>query len=145
MPYLLVLDESDFDVSDDPDGVEDDGLEDDEEPLPAEPPVVAPELELELGLVDDAPPLDWSFFSIELDEDELEGAVLDGLDGVLLEPAEDELDGVDGVVDDGLVLLEDPLLLPPPPRSQAVSIVAPSAMEIAIAMVDSLMWPPWLG
>jgi hypothetical protein len=139
---LLVLDESDFDVSD---GVEDDGLEDDEEPLPAEPPVVAPELELELGLVDDAPPLDWSFFSIELDEDELEGAVLDGLDGVLLEPAEDELDGVDGVVDDGLVLLEDPLLLPPPPRSQAVSIVAPSAMEIAIAMVDSLMWPPWLG
>lgn len=145
MPYLLVLDESDFDVSDDPDGVEDDGLEDDEEPLPAEPPVVAPELELELGLVDDAPPLDWSFFSIELDEDELEGAVPDGLDGVLLEPAEDELDGVDGVVDDGLVLLEDPLLLPPPPRSQAVSIVAPSAMEIAIAMVDSLMWPPWLG
>ncbi len=69
---------------------------------------------------------------------------------MVLAPAEDELDGADGEdgeVDDGLVLLvEDPVaLLPSPPRSQAVSKVAPSAMETAIAMVDSLMWPPWLG
>ena len=65
---------------------------------------------------------------------------------MVVEPADDELDGEDGEVDDGLVLLEDPVaLLPAPPRSQAVSRVAPSAMATAIAIVDSLMWPPWLG
>ncbi len=39
---------------------EEDGVEEDDEPLPAEP-LLMPELEVELGLVDDAPPLDWLF------------------------------------------------------------------------------------
>ena len=30
-------------------------------------------------------------------------------------------------------------------RSQAVSRLAPSAMETAAARIESLMWPPWLG
>lgn len=67
---------------------------------------------------------------------------------MVVAPADDELDGEDGEVDDGLELVDDPvalLLLPPPPRSHAVSRLAPSAMERAIARVDSLMWPPWLG
>ena len=32
-----------------------------------------------------------------------------------------------------------------PSRSQAVSRLAPSAMETAAARIESLMWPPWLG
>lgn len=77
-----------------------------------------------------------SFFSIELDEE------LDGLEGVLVAPDEDEPDGDV----EGLVVDDDPVAaLLPPPLSQAVSRLAPSAMETAIATVDNFMWPPWLG
>jgi hypothetical protein len=127
---------------------EDEGLE--LEPVPAEPPLVPLE---ELGL-EDAPPPD--VLLSELEDEELEGEDGEVLDGELEElAAPDGLDGVvapadeddDGEVDDGLddvVPVEDPepLLLP---RSQAVSRLAPSAMETAIARVESLMWPPWLG
>jgi hypothetical protein len=112
-------------------------------PLPAEPFVVLEEL---LGLVLEAPPPAWSFFcmSDEVADEELDGGVaLDGLVEVL-EPAEDEPDGeVDGVV---VVLDEEPVAARSlPARSQAVSRVAPSAMETAMAIVDSLMRPPWVG
>lgn len=103
---------------------------------------------------DDAPPPDW-LFSSEL-EDELEdGEELDGVDDI--EPdAEPELDGEDGVVapldeDEpdgvlGLVVEDDePVADLPPPLSHAASRLAPNAMETAIAKVDNLMGPPWLG
>jgi hypothetical protein len=107
---------------------------------------------------EEAPPPDWLFWSelvAELDEGELDGEEPmvaepeleldpDGLvDGVLVEPLEDE--APDGELD-GLVVLDEPVAARSfPARSQAVSMVAPSAMETAIAIVDSLMWPPWLG
>jgi len=96
----------------------------------------------ELGVAledDEAPPPAWSFFSMELEDEELEG---DGVDGVLVAPDEDEDGEVDGVV----VLDEAPVAARSlPARSHAVSRLAPSAMETAIAMVESFMWPPWLG
>jgi hypothetical protein len=125
-------------------------LEPEVAPLPA-----APGLPEELGLdeEEDAPPLDglfWSELVEELDEGELDGEEpmvaepeleLDGLDGVLVAPLEDE--EPEGELD-GLVVLDEPVAARSfPARSQAVSIVAPSAMETAIARVDSLMWPPW--
>ena len=133
-------------VAEELDGVdeleEDDGLE--VEPLPAEPFVLLEELGVELE-DDEAPPPAESFFcvSIELEDEELEGE-LDAPDGVLVEPEDDaepdgELAGL-VVVDD-----EDPVAARSLARSQAVSRLAPSTMETAIAMVDSLMWPPWLG
>ena len=102
------------------------------EPLPAE---LLGLLELGVELDEDAPPPAWSFCSIELDEDELEG--LDGLvDGVLVAPLEDD-DGLDdGEVDGVLVEDEAPVAARSlPARSQAVSRLAPSAMETAIARV----------
>jgi hypothetical protein len=113
------------------------GVEEDEvAPLPAVPLGLE-----ELGdeLEDDAPPPAWSFFcmSDELeDEDEPDGLLLDGLDGVLVAPDEDEPDGLvlDGLVDD-----EPVAALLPPPLSHAVSRLAPSAMETATARVESLM------
>lgn len=134
-----------------PDGLELVSLEEELDPVPAEPLLAPPG---ELGL-EDAPPLDGLFVVSELDEeelglegeglegdevDELELAEPDGLDGVV-EPADEE---DDGEVDDGLdeVPAEDP---PPVLRSHAVSRLAPSAMETAIARVENLMWPPWLG
>ena len=125
-----------------------------EEPVPAEPLVLLEEL----GLDDEAPPPDWLFCVSELLDDELDGEELegdvaepdmelelepDGLDGVVAPLEDDE----DGEVDDGLedvVPLEEPVELLPP-RSHAVSRLAPSAMETAIASVDILMRPPWLG
>lgn len=103
-----------------------------------------------------APPPAWSFFSIELDEElegdegdvledeELEGEVLEGLDGVVA-PADD---APDGELDEGLVLelgVDDEPLPLLPFLSHAVSRVAPSAMETATAMVESLIWPPGWG
>jgi hypothetical protein len=131
-------------------------------PLPAEP--------LEDGLEDedDAPPPDWLFCwsGLVADEllegEELEGEALegeeliepeaepedDGLDGVVA-PLDDEDDGDvdDGDVDDGLEeVLDEPVAArSEPPLSHAVNRLAPSAMETAIARVESLMWPPWLG
>lgn len=125
-------------------------LEPEVAPLPAVP--------LDEGVAldeDEAPPPDW-LFSSEL-EDELEdGEELDGVDDIEPE-AEPELDGEDGVVApleddepdgelDGLVLEDEPVAdLPPPPLSHAASRLAPNAMETAIARVDNLMGPPWLG
>ncbi len=100
---------------------------------------------------DDAPPPDWLFSSVLEDGEEL-----DGVDDIEPE-AEPELDGEDGVVApleddapdgelDGLVEDEEPVAdLPPPPLSHAASRLAPNAMETAIARVDNLMGPPWLG
>jgi hypothetical protein len=120
-------------------------------PLPAVP--------LDEGVAldeDDAPPLDW-LFSSELEDGLEEGdEEPDGEDDIEPE-AEPELDGEDGVVApleddepdgelDGLVLEDEPVAdLPPPPLSHAASRLAPNAMETAIARVDNLMGPPWLG
>jgi hypothetical protein len=87
---------------------------------------------------EDAPPLAWSFLlmSIEVDE-ELE------LGGVaVVPPAEDEEPGA-AVEPEGAV--EDELDERSGARSHAVISDAPSARETATAIVDNLMWPPWLG
>jgi hypothetical protein len=59
------------------------------------------------------------------------------VDGVEVAPLEDEPEGEE----DGLVVDEDAPVAPPwlPPLSQAVSRVAPSAMETAIASFDSVI------
>lgn len=129
-------------------------LEPEVAPLPAVPLVLLEEL----GVDDEAPPPDWLFWS-ELVADELDGEELEG-EAPMLED-EDEPDGVDGVdgvvapleddedgeVDDGEVdELDEPVAaLSLPARSHAVSRLAPSARETAIASVDTLMRPPWLG
>ncbi len=102
------------------------------EPVPAAPLLVD-----ELGVDDEAPPPDWLFWS-DVDEDGVEGEELDGeVEGVDVAPLDDEPEGED----DGLVVVDedDPVAPPWLPRSQAVRSVAPSAMETAIAMVDSLI------
>jgi len=58
----------------------------------------------------------------------------DGVLGVVVEPAEDE--------DEGGVVLET---VRSPSRSQPVSKPAPSARDTAVARIESLMGPPWLG
>lgn len=124
-------------------------------PLPAVPLGLLDEDELGL---DDAPPLDGLFSWSELVEDELEdGLLLEGEEPMLAEP-DAEPDGLDGVVAplddeepdgllDGLVVLDDEPVadLPLLPLSHAVSRLAPNARETAIASVDNLMRPPWLG
>jgi hypothetical protein len=96
------------------------------------------ELELDGAALDGVPlepaPAAWSFFvlrSIEVDE-ELE------LGGVAVVPPADEDDEEPGafVAPEGAVDVD---------RSHAVISDAPSARETAIAIVDNLMWPPWLG
>jgi hypothetical protein len=135
---------------DEDDGVEELDEEDDGvlvEPAPAEP---LGALELD-GLVEDEdedePPLALSFLfrSIEVDEElEPEGAVL----GAAVVPLADEDDepGVLGevVAPEGAVVVDE-LEERSAARSHAVISVAPSARETATAMVESLMWPPWLG
>lgn len=128
----------------------DDGLEElDEdgvllEPAPAEP--LGLELELDGEELDDedAPPLAWSFLLMStLVDEELEP---DGVLGVVaLPPAEDDEDEPEGdvVAPEGEV--EDELDERSAPRSQAAISDAPSATETATAIVESLMWPPWLG
>ena len=58
----------------------------------------------------------------------------DGVLGVVVEPAEDE--------DEGGVVFET---VRSPSRSQPVSKPAPSARDTAVARIESLMGPPWLG
>ena len=129
----------------------DDGLEElDEdgevllEPAPAEPLGLELELDGELLLDEDEPPLAWSFLLMStLVDEELEP---DGVLGVLVvPPAEDEDDEPDGdvVAPEGEVLEDE--LERSAPRSQAAISDAPSARETATAIVESLMWPPWLG
>ncbi len=116
-------------------------------PLPAVPLGLVDE---ELGVDDEAPPLDGLLLWSELDEDGVDGEELDGeepmleldeepdgeVEGVDVAPLEDEPEGED----DGLVVDEDDPVAPPwLPRSHAVRRVAPSAMETAIARVDNLI------
>jgi hypothetical protein len=114
-------------------------------------PLAALPLGVEDGLAElelDAPP----------DAGEL-GEALDELDELLSvddEPIEPEVEPdaePEGVDDGEEVAPEDevelgdfaPVLPAPPSRSQAVSRLAPSAMDTAAARIESLMWPPWLG
>ena len=111
------------------------------EPAPAEPLGVP---ELDGAVIDedeDDPPLAWSFLlrSIEVDE-ELE------LGGVaVVPPADDEDDEPGAVVAPEEGEVEDELDERSAPRSHAAISDAPSARETAIAIVDNLMGPPWLG
>ena len=111
------------------------------EPAPAEPLGVP---ELDGAVIDedeDDPPLAWSFLlrSIEVDE-ELE------LGGVaVVPPADDEDDEPGAVVAPEGAVVEDELDERSVPRSHAAISDAPSARETATAIVDNLMWPPWLG
>ena len=113
------------------------------EPLAALPLGVDDGLaELEL----DAPP-DAGALGEALD-DELE---LLSVDDEPIEPEAEPDAEPEGVVDGEEVAPEDELELgdfapgAEPSRSQAVSRLAPSAMETAAARIESLMWPPWLG
>jgi hypothetical protein len=130
----------------------DDGLEELDEdggvllaPAPAEP--LGLELELDGALLDDedAPPLAWSFLLMSTlvdDELEPEGAVL----GVLVVPPADDEDEPLGVaVEPEGAVVEDELDDLSAARSHAAISDAPSARETATAIVESLMWPPWLG
>lgn len=126
------------------DGLEELDEEDDGvllEPAPAEP-LGLDELDGVLDEDEDDPPLAWSFLfrSIEVeDELEPEGAVL----GAAVVPLADEDEPGVAVAPEGDV--EDELEERSAPRSHAVISDAPSARETATAMVESLMWPPWLG
>ena len=91
---------------------------------------------------EDEPPLAWSFLvfrSIVVDE-ELE------LGGVAVVPPADDEDEEPGcvVAPEGAVV-EDELEERSAARSHAVISVAPSAIETATAIGESLMGPPWLG
>lgn len=74
-----------------------------------------------------------------------------GAEGVAVEPEPDAAPEEEG--DEGVVALEpevDPapegeVVLSPALSPQAVSTLAPNARETAIATVESLMCPPWLG
>jgi hypothetical protein len=94
---------------------------------------------------DDDPPLAWSFLlmSIEVDEElEPEGAVLGA---AVVPPADDEDDEPGAAVEPEGAVVEDELEARSGARSHAAINDAPSARETATAMVESLMWPPWLG
>jgi hypothetical protein len=107
------------------------------EPAPAEPGLEGAVLDED----EDEPPLAWSFLlmSIEVDE-ELE------LGGVaVVPPADDEDDEPGAVVAPEEGEVADELDERSAPRSQAAISDAPSARETATAIVDNLMWPPWLG
>ena len=84
------------------------------------------------------------------------GEALDELDELLSvdeEPIEPEAEPdaePEGADDGEVVEPEDEVelgdfALGAPSRSQAVSTLAPSAMDTAAARIESLMWPPWLG
>ena len=130
------------------DGVLLDGLEEldeDEDGVLLEPaPAVPLGLEGALDEDEDEPPLAWSFLfrSIEVDEElEPDGAVL----GVLVVPPADDEDDEPGAAVEPEGAVDDELDERSAPRSHAVISDAPSARETATAIVDNLMWPPWLG
>ena len=113
-------------------------------------PLAALPLGVDDGLLDelelDAPP-EAGELGVALD-DELELLSVDD------EPNEPEAEPdvePEGVDDGEEVAPEDEVELgdlapgAEPSRSQAVSRLAPSAMDTAAARIESLMWPPWLG
>ena len=120
-------------------------LDEDEDGVLLEPaPAVPLGLEGALDEDEDEPPLAWSFLfrSIEVDEElEPDGAVL----GVLVVPPADDEDDEPGAAVEPEGAVDDELDERSAPRSHAVISDAPSARETATAMVESLMWPPWLG
>ena len=73
-----------------------------------------------------------------------EDAEPEGLDGVVAPPADDEDEPEGDVVEPEGAVDDDEELLSAP-RSHAARSAAPNAMETATAIVESLMWPPWLG
>jgi hypothetical protein len=98
--------------------------------------------------------------ALELDEPPEAGALGEALDeelellsldeGAVTEPeAEPEAEPDGGVVEPADEDDEEPGALAPvlvvASRSQAVSRLAPSARDTAVARMDSLMRPPWLG
>jgi hypothetical protein len=110
-------------------------VEDELEPEGAAPEgVPAADEELEPGAVlEGAPPA--------ADEDEEPGVVL----GAAVVPLADEDEEPGVVVAPEGAVVDEELEERSAPRSHAVISVAPSAKETATAMVESLMWPPWLG
>jgi hypothetical protein len=162
--YFVVVLDSDFVVSDELDGVlleldEDDGVL--LEPDAAEPLGLALVLGVELDEDEDEPPLALSFFVFrsmvvdeelepdgaalgelpEADEDEEPGVVL----GAAVVPLADEDEEPGVVVAPEGAVVEDELDERSAARSHAAISDAPSASETATAIVESLMWPPWLG
>ncbi|MBV9189012.1 MAG: hypothetical protein JOZ85_00900, partial [Betaproteobacteria bacterium] len=139
-----------LELDDGVDELDDDGvLESEDDGVLLEPDAaLGVELELDGVLLDedeDDPPLALSFLfrSIEVeDEFEPDGAVL----GAAVVPLADEDVEPDGevVAPDGEVVADE-LDERSAARSHAVISVAPSAIETASAIVETLMWPPWLG
>ena len=123
---------------------EDDGVL---EPAPAEPLGAALELGAVLDEDEDEPPLAWSFFVSRLIEGLIEVDEELELGGVAVEPPADDEDDEPGwvVAPDGAVVEDELDERSDAPRSQAAISDAPSARETATAIVESLMWPPWLG
>ena len=135
--------EPDVAPADEPEAPPDDGVL----PLEADGLALEPEAEPDVDGLAVPPPEDGlDGVAAELELEELLSAELeDGEDGeplmlpdalpLLVPPAED--DGAPGLVAADLS---------PPPLSQLVNIVAPSARETATAMAESLInGPPWVG
>jgi hypothetical protein len=110
------------------------------EPAPAEP-LRLPELDgAVLDEDEDDPPLAWSFLLMSIEVDEaLE------LGGVAVVPPADDEDDEPGAAVEPEGAVEDELEERSAPRSHAAISDAPSARETATAIVENLMWPPWLG
>jgi hypothetical protein len=103
------------------------------EPLAALPlGGVGAELELELDEPPEALSVDEGAVTEPEAEPEADGGVEDEPEGEVVEPADEDEPGALA-----------PVLLAS--LSQAVSKLAPSARDTAVARMDSLMRPPWLG
>jgi hypothetical protein len=103
------------------------------EPLAALPlGGVGAELELELDEPPEALSVDEGAVTEPEAEPEADGGVEDEPEGEVVEPADEDEPGALA-----------PVLLAS--LSQAVSKLAPSAKDTAVARMDSLMRPPWLG
>lgn len=122
-----------------------------DEPLPAAEPLAPPAAE---------PDFFSSSGAVVADEEEEDEPA--GDEGVAVEPVEPEPDiepepeaAPDEEGEEGFVAVEPELEVEPAPEGevvvspalspQAVRTLAPNARETAIARVESLMCPPWLG
>ena len=113
------------------------------EPLAALPPLLAGGVPEALELEDEPPAAGAAGEALD-DEDE------PGVTEPEAEPEAEPEGAVEEEPDGGVVAPEDedePDLAPvlPASRSQAVSKLAPSARDTAVAIMESLMRPPWLG